>query len=221
MQVLKRTREKRRKGVLVWDVFHRLWHWAFALTVIFSLVTGLMGDLTIMEIHMRLGYVVIGLLVFRCGWFFWGGQYARWRNYKPSWRLTLAYFKGAVAPRAHTPPGILMGLGLMVLVLVQALAGLFVSDDIINSGPLAKHSSDLVVDYMGWLHNRLFWLVIALVAVHLLAHAIYLYKKNYDVLSMFDGRKALNLQPAEITPNRGFFLVLVSTALVLTFLQIA
>lgn len=55
-------------STLVWDWPLRLWHWAFALSVSASLVTGWVGDISLMDWHLRLGYLALGLLLSSFCW---------------------------------------------------------------------------------------------------------------------------------------------------------
>jgi cytochrome b len=82
-------------------------------------------------------------------------------------------------------------------VLLQASAGLFTSDFIFNEGPLVRHVSEAWVDVLSSLHHRLYWVVIALVSLHLSAHLVYALRRDAVVLGMFTGRKRLTVAPAD------------------------
>src|SRR5262245_4811653 len=43
---------------LIWDWPHRLWHWLFAAALCISLYTGLVGDISLMDLHMATGACV-------------------------------------------------------------------------------------------------------------------------------------------------------------------
>ena len=60
-------------GVLVWEWPLRLWHWLFAGCISGSLYTGLSEDISLLTWHMRFGYCVLGLLMFRLLWAIWVG----------------------------------------------------------------------------------------------------------------------------------------------------
>jgi len=174
---------------LIWEWPLRCWHWLFALCVTGSLATGLSGDIGLMEWHLRLGYCVLGLLLFRVLWGFVGGTYSRWVQYRPSWSGIVTHFRGGVDDLAHTAPGIGLTLFLLVVVLLQALSGLFTTDDIFVEGPLVRSASDDLVSAMTAQHHRVFWLVIAAIAIHLTAHVVYSVRGSRMSLSMFTGRK--------------------------------
>ena len=215
-----RNDEPKNSRVLVLDVFLRLWHWAFAVLLSAALATGLIGDLTLMGLHMVFGYIVIGLVLFRCGWFFFGGTYARWRYYKPSLRLTLEHFKGTSYSTPQTAPGVLMAISFMAVVVAQIISGLFATDDIINSWPLAEYAGDSLVSDMTWLHNRIFLVIIGLIGVHVCAHLLYLYQRNSDAYAMFTGRKHVDLPPTSASSASGIGILLASALTVWGFLEL-
>ncbi len=184
-------------GVLVWEWPLRLWHWLFAACISGSLYTGLSEDISLLAWHLRLGYCVLGLLLFRLLWAIWGGRHARFSSYATSPGRILAYFKGIPATGAHTPPGSALILIMWLLVTMQVLAGLFASDEIFTEGPLARYGSDEWVALMTGAHHRIFWLIIAAILVHLSAHAVYALRRDPMPLSMFTGRKPASVPPTD------------------------
>lgn len=200
----------------VWDWPLRLWHWAFAGLVAFSLYTGLTDDISWLTWHQRSGIGLVGLLAFRLGWALWGGIYARWRQYRTTPRAFLAHFRGLASQAAHTAPGTALALALFALVALQVATGLFATDDIFTEGPLHRLVSAEFASVASWIHRRLHWLVLGLVGVHLLAHAIYgLVLRDATPLTMFTGRKPVPLPP---TPNywlRGIATAIFATAFAL------
>ncbi|MEQ8858147.1 MAG: cytochrome b/b6 domain-containing protein [Pseudomonadales bacterium] len=189
-------RQSSTPSTLVWDWPLRLWHWAFALSVTASLATGWIGDISLMDWHLRLGYLALGLLLFRLGWAIWGARYARLATFRPTPSRLLAHLRGRGAADPRTAPGAALVLLLVGLVATQAVAGLFTSDGIFTEGPLVRHASDGVVDAMSALHHRVFWGVGALIGVHLLAHLVYAWRRDPTPLSMFTGRKPARIDGA-------------------------
>ena len=200
---------------LVWDWPLRVWHWAFALTVAGSLTTGLLGQLALMEWHMRLGYMALGLLLFRLGWALWGPLYSRLSAFRPSARGFLDHFRGRGIREPRTAPGSALALLLVLAVAVQAVSGLFTSDEIFTEGPLVRHAGADTVDALSFLHHRVFWVVLGLIGVHLTAHAIYAARRDPTALSMFTGRKPVRLPalPAQL-PLRALATALGAASLV-------
>jgi len=68
------------KQVRVWDLPTRVFHWALALCVISSIVSGLSGGNALVW-HFRLGYAVFALLAFRLLWGMVGGHWSRFANF--------------------------------------------------------------------------------------------------------------------------------------------
>ncbi|MFU8816669.1 MAG: cytochrome b/b6 domain-containing protein [Pseudomonadales bacterium] len=188
---------------LVWDWPLRIWHWAFALVVAGSLTTGLLGDISLMEWHLRLGYAAIGLLLFRIGWALWGGRYARLWSFRVSPGGLLAHFRGTAVRLPRTVPGAALALLMLLLVAAQAVSGLYTTDDIFTSGPLVRHGSPEVLSLMATVHYRLYWAVLFLVGVHLSAHVVYALRGDPTPLSMFTGRKRVATQPTRHLLVRG------------------
>ena len=189
----------------VWDLPIRLWHWALALSVLFSLYTGLAGDIGLMDWHQRSGLTVLALLLFRVGWGFWGGRYVRLSRYRTTPRRFIQHFAGSGRADPHTSPGIALAVLLIGALAVQASTGLFATDDIFNEGPLRRHVGDDVSAAMNWIHHRVFWVIIALVSTHIAANAIYAVMHNPTPLAMFTGRKAVDVLPTEQHLLRGLF----------------
>ena len=201
----------------VWDWPLRLWHWAFAALVAFSLYTGLAGDVDWLTWHLRSGIALVGLVAFRLGWALWGGRYARWRQYGATPGAFLAHFRRRAAEAAHTTPGAALALLLFGAVAVQVATGLFASDDIFTEGPLHRLASAELASVASWVHRRLHWLVLGAVCVHLAAHAIYgLVLRDPTPLAMFTGRKPVALPP---TPH--FWLRALLTAALAAFVAAA
>ena len=189
----------------VWDLPFRLWQWALALSVLFSLYTGLSGDISLMEWHQRSGFVVLGLLLFRVGWWIWGGRYVRLSQYWTTPRRFIQHFAGTGKADPHTSPGIVMAILVIVALAVQAGTGLFATDDIFNEGPLVRHVGGDVSATMTWIHHRVFWVIIALVATHITANAVYAMMRNPTPLAIFTGRKPLDLPPTDQHLLRALF----------------
>lgn len=188
--------------VKVWDAPVRLFHWALVLLFAFMIFSGKMkGDW--MEWHMRAGYAVLALALFRVLWGFAGGTFARFGSFLagPSTGLRFAGQLLARAPTAHVghnPLGGWMVLALLLGLLFQTGTGLFANDDILYEGPLAALVTKVTSDRLtGWHHLNL-KLLLGLVAVHVLAvlyHSVVL-KENL-IGAMFTGVKRLPARAAE------------------------
>lgn len=180
----------------------RVWHWAFATSITGSLVTGLMGDIALMDWHLRLGYCALGLLLFRLGWALWGARYSRLTSFRTSPSRFVAHFRGRAGAEPRTAPGAALAVLLVAAVAVQAVSGLYTTDEIFTEGPLVRHAADDTLELMNALHHRIYWGVIALVSVHLLAHVIYALRRDPTPLAMFTGRKRVVAEPVRHLPVR-------------------
>ena len=78
--------------------------------MLFSLYTGLAGDIALMDWHQRSGYAVLALLLFRVGWGFWGGRYVRLARYRTTPRRFIQHFAGSGQADPHTSPGIVLAI---------------------------------------------------------------------------------------------------------------
>ena len=177
----------------IWDWPLRLWHWAFAGFIAFSLYSGLSGDIGLLEWHQRSGLVLLGLLVFRLGWGLWGGRYARFRHYWTTPSAFIDHFRRRGRAGAHTSPGVALAAVLLAAAALQVGTGLFATDDIFTEGPLHRYVSNELARTATWLHHRVHWLVLGAGVVHLAAHAVYGLLRDPTPLTMFTGRKRLEL----------------------------
>lgn len=192
----------------IWDWPLRVWHWAFAALLGFSLASGWIGDIGLMEWHRRSGAALLGLLLFRAGWALWGGDYARWRHYRTTPAAFVAHFRGRGGGAAHTAPGIALVVAMVALAALQVGTGLFATDHIFTDGPLHRYASEGFADGANWLHHRLHWLIAGAVGIHLTAHAVYGFVlKDATPLAMFTGRK-----PVPQPGTRHFFWRATATA---------
>lgn len=163
--------------IVVWDAPVRLFHWALALLVVFSFVTGQLGG-SWLEWHMRSGYAILALLLFRLLWGFAGSETARFAHFLRGPAAGLAYARETLARRkassiGHNPLGGWMVMAMLAILLVQAVSGLFVDDEIATQGPLAVKVSNAFVARMGTLHHYNQWLVLGAVVLHVGAIVAY------------------------------------------------
>lgn len=169
---------------LIWDAPTRVFHWLQ--------VTSIVGAYSISESeryrdsHVAFGYILLGLIVFRLLWGFWGTRYARFSSFffRPSEIVNylLSLFKGK--PRhylGHNPAGsvsvwLLLSLGLFICVTgVMAL-----QDD----------ASDVVVKMHGLATN----VMLAVVLLHILGVLVSSVLHYENLLSsMITGSKSAEL----------------------------
>ena len=181
--------------VRVWDLPVRLFHWVLVALLAASWITAEAG-IQYMTWHMRCGYAILALVLFRLLWGFVGSPYARCGSFvagvPAAWRYVRSWFSARPLRYAgHNPLGGWMVLALLLLIAAQAATGLFATDDIFNDGPLNRLVSNDTADTLtGW-HHLIFNLLLVAAALHVLAVALYLLvKRDNLVLPMVTGRKA-------------------------------
>jgi cytochrome b len=163
--------------VAVWDLPVRLFHWALAVLVVFSFVTGKLGG-NWMQWHVKSGCCILALLLFRLAWGVVGSSSARFAGFVRGPRAAIDYARTLLARRpvahaGHNPLGGWMVMAMLAMLLVQTGSGLFADDEIMTQGPLSVKASSAVVARMNWIHEFNKWLIVGAVALHVAAIATY------------------------------------------------
>jgi len=175
--------------IKVWDLPTRLFHWALFLAVLGSFISADEGGNSI-EWHARFGYFILSLLLFRLVWGFVGSHYAKFFNFIRSPKLVLAYLKNPQEMAGHNPLGALSVMALLGFLLLQAVTGLFASDDIAFEGPFAKYVSSFWVDLLTTVHRADESVLISLIALHISAIIYYRWFKKVNLVKpMMTGTK--------------------------------
>lgn len=184
-----------KKIIRVWDLPIRLFHWLLLIAIVLSFITVKIGG-NAMELHGRIGYCVLTLIIFRVCWGFMGSYHARFTNFIPSPMGLFGYLSGKTkAGLGHNPLGALSVLALLFSVGVQAVTGLFTNDDIAFEGPFAKYVSNSTVGLLTSIHYTNEWVLIALIALHLCAILYYQKFKSENLI------KPMLLGDKEIDPS--------------------
>lgn len=179
--------------VRVWDLPTRFFHWASVLCFVGLIVTGeLAGDA--MTWHFRLGYALLGLLVFRLVWGFVGGYWSRFSSFVKSPASILRYLKGGDAHDTtvgHNPLGALSVLAILAFLFLQIASGLMSDDEVFVSGPLVGKVPAAWVQKATFFHTEVGKVVlIALVLLHIAAIVWYRLKKSDNLVpAMIHGDK--------------------------------
>lgn len=173
------------RALRVWDLPTRLFHWLLALCVLGLFVTGKIGG-SAMVWHLRLGLAVLALLGFRVLWGLVGGRWSRFTQFTRGPRAVWAYLRGRSPPShlvGHSPLAGWAVWTMLVLLLGQAVTGLMSDDEIAFFGPLVSRvSGDTVALATGWHTEWGQYLVLAVVALHLLAVAFYAWVRRQAVV---------------------------------------
>ena len=177
------------RSIKLWDLPLRLFHWSLVV-LLAALWWTAENDRT--ELHEKLGYVTLGLLVFRLYWGLFGSSTARFSGFVKGPRAIAAYLRGqSSASVGHNPLGALSVLLLLGLMIVEVGLGLFTQDvDGIEAGSLAQYISYETADLASEWHEFLFNVILGVVALHLLAIVFYLVVKRDNLVGpMITGRK--------------------------------
>ena len=182
--------------VRIWDLPTRLFHWALAICIVLGIVFVKIGGNAI-QWHAYCGYTALALILFRVIWGFVGSQYARFASFVPSPARLIAFLRGQVdGGLGHNPLGALSVIGLLLVVLIQALTGLFADDDIFFQGPLAKYVSNSTVALLTSIHRFNQYLIFALVGLHIAAISYYYFIKRENLVGpMVTGDKLIDSHP--------------------------
>jgi cytochrome b len=143
--------------------------------------------------HFRFGYAILTLLLFRLLWGFVGPRYARFASFPPSPAAAIAWMRGARAAwPGHNPVGAFSVYAMLAALALQAVTGLFATDDIMWDGPLKAQVSNATSALLTRVHKVNRFVVLALIALHLVAIAWYgRVRKEPLVRAMIDGHKAV------------------------------
>jgi cytochrome b len=192
------------RKMLVWDAPTRLFHWVTAVLVLAAYIT---WRLDWMNWHAKAGYAVLTLVFFRLLWGFAGSDTARFSRFVASpWfaliHLTEAFRREPDRQVGHNPAGAWMVLLLLGLLFGETLSGLYVANDVADQGPFTELIPARIANAITALH-WIFWdLLLAAIALHVLAIAIYAIAKGHNLLTpMITGRK--NLPPDAPRPRIG------------------
>lgn len=205
-------------AVRIWDPLIRLIHWLMVLLVGVSWWTGENGEL---DYHRYSGYALLGLLVLRVFWGFFGSHSARFASFVKGPRAIAAYLRQLPARTAHTPAvpghnplGALSVIALLLAMATQVALGLFAVDvDGIESGPLSHLVSFDTGRTCAKLHHQLFDVLLALIALHVASVLFYLfYKRDNLIATMVHGRRALPAGSNDVRVPTGALVVGIALA---------
>jgi cytochrome b len=176
----------RAERIRVWDLPTRIFHWALALLVVFSFIAGKLGG-GWMEWHLKSGYTILALLVFRLAWGVAGSPSARFTHFVRGPATAWAYARETAAGRrpfvaGHNPLGGWMVVFMLAVLLLQAATGLFADDEISTQGPLAAKVSNALVERLTTIHRYNQWVIAGAVALHVLAVAAYQWGLKVDIV---------------------------------------
>ena len=189
------------QAVRVWDLPTRVFHWLLALAVVGMVITGKIGG-NALAWHFRIGYLVMGLLLFRLLWGFVGGHWSRFARFVYSPGTVLRYLRGQGRPDehldvGHSPLGAFSVFALLFFLALQVGTGLVADDEIATQGPLNRFvSAATASSATHWHKGAGQAILIVLVLLHVGAIVYYRVRQNKNLVQpMLTGDKQLPAQP--------------------------
>ena len=185
------SEEMNHKQIKVWDISTRLFHWMlvilFGMSVFsaFQSKFGIYGDM-----HLYSGIAVFVLIVWRILWGVVGSDTARFKSFLRGPKHIRSYLslKSDDQHAGHNPIGGLSVVVVLIMLLTQAVLGLYATDDILFSGPFAdrvENARDITN-----IHETLGYALMAWVGVHILAILYHRLAVKADLVTpMITGRK--------------------------------
>jgi cytochrome b len=166
--------------ILVWDLPTRIFHWTLVLSFTGTFITG--ESERWRDIHVLLGYTVLGLIAFRLIWGFVGTRYARFAEFVRSPAYVIRYLarlaRGqAEYPVGHNPVGAVAILLLLLLGIVSGVSGWAVYEEIGG-------------DWLEALHEYTSNTMLAVVFAHIAGVLVSSYRQGENlVVAMITGKK--------------------------------
>lgn len=146
-----------RSKVLVWDAPTRVFHWSLALSFAGAFLTA--ESERWRDVHILLGYTMLGLVAFRLIWGVFGSRYARFKSFAYGPQEVWDYLKSLVTrnPRhylGHNPAGSMAIYGLLLLALGTGISGYL-------------HYNEIGGGWLEELHEGLAYAMLVVVFVHI------------------------------------------------------
>lgn len=199
--------------IILWDLPVRIVHWGFALLIPAMWATAEFGQ---MSAHRVIGFVLLGLLLFRIYWGVVGSSTARFTSFIRGPGAILRYLRGTEMSIGHNPLGALSVVSLLALLGLQLGLGLISQDtDALYSGPLTRLIAYETSDAATAWHGTIFWVLVLFVAIHIAAILFYAFAKRDNLVSpMVSGRKRLTVAQPQLAPlTRALIGAILSTAI--------
>jgi cytochrome b len=135
--------------ILVWDLPTRWFHWLLALSFAGAWLTG--DSERYRDIHVMLGYTLLGLIAFRLVWGFVGTRYARFADFAYSPGSVVHYVKSLVARKpehylGHNPAGAVAIFLLLALGIASGVSGWLTYNEI--GGEWLEEAHELFANVM-------------------------------------------------------------------------
>jgi len=155
-----------------------------------------------LDLHILLGEIMLGLLLFRLIWGVIGSSTARFASFLRGPGTVLRHLRGkAGAAFGHNPVGGWSVALMLLLLSVQVGLGLFVSDeDGLNCGPLSHLISYDSARILAHRHETMFYILLGFIVFHVAAILYYLVVKRDNLVTpMVTGRGAASVSGEAMT----------------------
>jgi cytochrome b len=167
--------------ILVWDVPTRAFHWLLVISFAGAFMTA--ESERYRDIHVVLGYTLLGLIAFRLLWGFFGSRYAQFRSFLFKPGEIVAYVTSMFKAKqihylGHNPAGSVSVYLLLALGIATAVTGVVVFQDIGG-------------DMLGELHEMTAFAMLTIVALHVVGVLVSsaMHRENL-IRSMITGLKS-------------------------------
>lgn len=148
----------------LWDWPTRIMHWVLPFLLALAWWS---AENQRYDIHEWTGFSLLVIVGTRITWGVVGSVHSRFGDFVVGPRRVLAYLKGHPGDTpGHNPLGGWSVLAMLLLLLVQAVSGLFNSDDVLYNGPLYYAADVSLRDAMGAAHDWVFDILLGLVGLH-------------------------------------------------------
>ena len=187
--VIKSPSNPKIRQVKVWDILVRFTHWTVAAGIIANLLFTEDGS----DLHVYVGYTVVGLVVLRLLWGLIGTRYARFTNFFPTPTRLKAHLSALSVRRVdeqnlgHNPLAAIMTLSLWSVIIGLGITGYLMESHIFSHIPLLGNK-DLLEEVHELLANSLYLLV----PLHIIAAIAMSYWQRQNLIkSMITGKKTV------------------------------
>ena len=184
------------RQVKVWDILVRFTHWTVAAGIIANLFFTEDGS----DLHVYVGYTVLGLVVVRLLWGLVGTRYARFTNFFPTPTRLKRHLSALSVRRVdeqhlgHNPLAAIMMLSLWAVIIGLGVTGYLMETDIFSHIQLLGNK-DVLEEIHELLANSLYLLV----PLHIVAAIAMSYWQRQNLIkSMITGKKKVSDKPSDV-----------------------
>ncbi len=198
--------------VRVWDLPTRWFHWLLASAFLVAWLS--QGDSRYVDIHVFVGYLFFGLLVFRLIWGIVGTQHACFRNFAFGGHALWHYLITLPTKQrrhflGHNPAGSWAIFGMLGFGLIIAVSGILTLGGENQQGPVEGIFNFAQGETFHLVHKMTAWIMLALIAVHIsgVIIASVLHRENL-IRAMVTGVKQCPTEQISVAPQIPVALVL-------------